>query len=85
MKAEPVNEKYTVQKSTEEVLGNEYEGDFISIKTIDWRQQAIKPDCITHYNLPEVCRGIKSTYMICIRNTENFQSQPRTSIWIHEC
>ena len=39
MNAGTYNKKYTGQHPTKEVLGNELEGDFISIKKIDWCQQ----------------------------------------------
>ena len=83
--ADPNNEKYTDKKLTKYVFGDEFEGDFISIKAINWCKQAWTLTQKTCHELPQPWRIIKSTWMVWIWTIYNFWPHPRTSIRINEC
>ena len=62
MNTDPVNEKYTGQKPTKEVLGNKIKGYFIPNKYIYWCKQAVTPNWNLCHNLTKSCEK-KNTYV----------------------
>ena len=79
-----VNGKYTGQKTTKEVLSNELEGYFISIKAVNIYQWVLPTNYKLFHNLLQTCGSIKYVGKICIWPTENLLSRPREIIRINE-
>ena len=52
-------------------MEDELEGDFKSIKTINWHQQEVTTNCKPCHNLPQACGGSKYVCLVCKWPIEN--------------